>query len=194
MPASGTGEGKTRESGQRTTVYRRVVDNNYNLKSKTSRSLLVEVHRRFSALPFSLRALVPHMEKGEVGVRAGVLEPSQHEMLQAFPVLEEKEESALVAHSKITALMLPGGTLRVTGRELLAYIRSDKKREHRADGEGGRCGSEQGCAHESQPPPLPVRVCSARRLGGAARDRVARVQEEGEEGQEGGGRGCGRGR
>ena len=124
------GEGKTRESGTRTTVFKRLVDNNYNLKSKVSRAFLHEVHSRCAALPFTLRSLAPHLEKGEVGVRAGVLEPTQHGMLQPYPVIEERE-GVFVAHVKVTALMLTGGTLKVTGLDVPAYVRSEKTCECR---------------------------------------------------------------
>jgi hypothetical protein len=113
----------------RTTVYRRAVETNYALKSKSSRALVAEVNRRFPFLPFSLRALVAGVEKGETGVRAGVLEPLTHGVLHAHPVLEEKTEGAAVAHFKSTALMLPGGTLQATGKPLPEYIKSEKSRE-----------------------------------------------------------------
>lgn len=51
-----TGDGKPRETEQRTTVFRRAVEKTYNLKVKASRSLITEVNRSFPTLPFCLRA------------------------------------------------------------------------------------------------------------------------------------------
>ncbi|CAB1336716.1 unnamed protein product [Coregonus sp. 'balchen'] len=51
-----TGEGKAKDAGQRTTIYKRDPDKQYGLKMKTSRSFFSEVERRFDAMPFTLRA------------------------------------------------------------------------------------------------------------------------------------------
>ena len=127
--AFSTGEGKPKEAADdRVTVFKRSLEMPYNLKMKNSRALMGEVGRRYPALPFSLRSLVPHVEKGETGARMGVVEPLQHGMLHSYPVMWEKE-GAEVAHVKVTALMLPGGTLKATGKPLPEYVHSDKKRE-----------------------------------------------------------------
>ena len=49
-----TGEGKPKESEFRTTVFKRDINRNYNLKSKASRSFFNEVLNRFPALGFSM--------------------------------------------------------------------------------------------------------------------------------------------
>ena len=124
-----SGEGKPKEAAEgRVTVFKRALETSYNLKMKNSRALFGEVSRRSPVFPFSLRGLVPHVEKGETGARMGVQEPLSHGMLHSYPVLVEKE-GAEVAHVKVTALMLAGGTLKVTGKELPEYVKSDKKRE-----------------------------------------------------------------
>ena len=51
-----TGEGKTKESEIRTTVFKRDINRNYNLKSKASRVFFNDVLTRFPALGFSTRA------------------------------------------------------------------------------------------------------------------------------------------
>ena len=109
-------------------MFKRALENTYNLKMKSSRAFLAEVNKKCSILPFTLRSLVASIEKGETGVRAGVVEPSSHGMLHPYPVLLERDGSD-VAHFKFTALMLSGGTLKVTGKDLPAYVKSDKKRE-----------------------------------------------------------------
>uniref|UniRef100_A0A8B9I0U1 Peptidase M24 domain-containing protein n=1 Tax=Astyanax mexicanus TaxID=7994 RepID=A0A8B9I0U1_ASTMX len=50
-----TGEGKAKDSGRRTTVYKRDPSKQYGLKMKTSRVFFSEVERRFDAMPFTLR-------------------------------------------------------------------------------------------------------------------------------------------
>ena len=51
-----TGEGKTKESEIRTTVFKRDINRNYNLKSKASRVFFNEVLTKYPALGFSTRA------------------------------------------------------------------------------------------------------------------------------------------
>merc|ERR1712028_151383 len=52
-----TGEGKTKETELRNTVYKRAVETSYNLKTQKARQFISEVNRRFPALPFTLRAI-----------------------------------------------------------------------------------------------------------------------------------------
>lgn len=77
------------------------------------------------ALPFSLRNLVPAL--GEPGARLGVVEPVKHGILRPFPVLFERD-GVLVAHFQFTVLMLSGGTLKVSGLDLPAFVKSEKTR------------------------------------------------------------------
>merc|ERR1712100_610688 len=67
---------------------------------------------RFPALPFSLRAI-----EDEQVARIGVSEAKRHELLDEYPVLKEKDKE-VVAQFKFTALLLPGGTKRITGLPL----------------------------------------------------------------------------
>lgn len=107
-----TGEGKGRESELRHTVYKRDVENNYLLKTQKARQFIHEVNKRFPALPFTLRAI----EDPQVA-RVGVSEAKRHELLDEYPVLKEKDKE-FVAQFKFTALLLPGGTKRITGLAL----------------------------------------------------------------------------
>jgi len=50
-----TGEGKTKESEFRTTVYKRALERAYSLKTKNGRAFLSEVIEKYPALCFSLR-------------------------------------------------------------------------------------------------------------------------------------------
>merc|ERR1712070_424535 len=81
-------------------------------KTQKARQFISEVNRRFPALPFTLRAI------DDVGVaRIGVSEANRHELLDEYPVLQEKRDE-FVAQFKFTVLLLPGGTKKVTGLEL----------------------------------------------------------------------------
>lgn len=107
-----TGEGKGREAELRHTVYKRAVENAYNLKTQKARQFISEVNRRFPALPFSLRSI-----EDEQVARVGVSEAKRHELLEEYPILKEREKET-VAQFKFTVLLLPGGTKRITGLPL----------------------------------------------------------------------------
>ncbi|XP_038131162.1 proliferation-associated protein 2G4a [Cyprinodon tularosa] len=103
-----TGEGKARDSGLRTTIYKRDPSKQYGLKMKTSRTFFSEVERRFDAMPFTLRAF-----EDEAKARLGVVECAKHELLQPFSVLHEKE-GEFVAQFKFTVLLMANGPHRIT--------------------------------------------------------------------------------
>eukprot|EP00695_Tsukubamonas_globosa_P002216 TRINITY_DN331_c0_g1_i5.p1 TRINITY_DN331_c0_g1~~TRINITY_DN331_c0_g1_i5.p1 ORF type:complete len:320 (-),score=192.81 TRINITY_DN331_c0_g1_i5:326-1210(-) len=46
-----TGEGKTRETESRTTVYKRALENSYSLKMQASRTVFTEINRKFPLPP-----------------------------------------------------------------------------------------------------------------------------------------------
>lgn len=106
-----TGEGKPREVESRATVFKRVLDQNYMLKIRASRAVLAEVSSRFPVFPFHLRWL------DAKNCKFGILECVKHDLLQAFPVLQEKEGD-FVAHFKFTVLVTPNGPVRLAGLPL----------------------------------------------------------------------------
>ncbi|KAM3622274.1 uncharacterized protein V6R79_022471 [Siganus canaliculatus] len=103
-----TGEGKARDGGVRTTIYKRDPSKQYGLKMKTSRTFFSEVERRFDAMPFTLRAF-----EDEAKTRLGVVECAKHELVQPFSVLHEKEGEC-VAQFKFTVLLMANGPHRIT--------------------------------------------------------------------------------
>jgi len=107
-----TGEGKGRETELRNTVYKRAVETTYVLKTQKARQFISEVNKRFPALPFSLRAI----EDQQVA-RIGVSEARRHELLEEYPILQERA-GQYVAQFKFTVLLLPGGTKKITGLAL----------------------------------------------------------------------------
>jgi len=116
-----TGDGKPRELETRTTVFKRTVDVSYHLKMKASQRLIAEVAKKHPTLPFTLRAFDDEKE-----AKLGVTECLKHGVLGAYPVLFERE-GAVVAQFRFTVLLLPGGSQKVTGLDLPAFVGTDKK-------------------------------------------------------------------
>ena len=116
-----TGEGKPRESEFRTTVYKRELDAQYNLKIKSSRAFFTEVNKRFPTLPFAIRAL-----EDTVGAKVGVKECIEHDLITGYPVLTEKA-GEFVAQFKATIAVLPRSTVVLAGElPLAARFESEK--------------------------------------------------------------------
>uniref|UniRef100_A0A061QWB6 Proliferation-associated protein 2g4-like n=1 Tax=Tetraselmis sp. GSL018 TaxID=582737 RepID=A0A061QWB6_9CHLO len=117
-----TGEGKTRVLDEKqTSVYKRALDMEYNLKMKASRAVFSDINRRFPCMPFPIRALDSKQS------RFGLVECLNHQLLHPYPVLHEKPD-ALVAHFKYTVLLMPNGNDKITGAPL-QEIKSEKKVE-----------------------------------------------------------------
>merc|ERR550532_3902874 len=91
-----TGEGKGKETEYTTTVFKRAVETSYNLKTQKARQFISEVNRRFPALPFTLRAI-----EDEQVARVGASEAKRHELLEEYPVLQEKPGN-FIARFKFT--------------------------------------------------------------------------------------------
>jgi len=103
-----TGDGKPKESEDRTTVFKRAPESNYQLKMKASRAVFSDIMKKYPTFPFTLR----NME--EKTARFGIRECRDHGLVHAYPVLIEKE-GEVVAHLKFTALLLPTGTVQISG-------------------------------------------------------------------------------
>lgn len=117
-----TGEGKPRESEFRTTVFKRELDAQYNLKLQKSRAFFTEVNKRFPTLPFAIRAF-----EDSIGAKVGVKECIDHDLMTGYPVLTEKA-GELVAHFKATIAVLPRSTVVLSGEiPLAARFNSEKK-------------------------------------------------------------------
>merc|ERR1719469_547072 len=107
-----SGDGKCKETQLRTTVYQRAVEKNYILKTQKARQFIHEVSKNYPTLPFTLRAF-----EDETMARVGVVEAKRHGLLNEYPVTSEKP-GEFVAKFRFTALLLPGGTKKVTGLPL----------------------------------------------------------------------------
>jgi len=104
-----SGEGKPKQAESRTTVFKRELQNTYNLKIGKSRIFFAEANKRFPSLCFSLRAF-----EDQTGAKVGVRECVEHELLVPYPVLEEKN-GEFVAHFKTTVAILPRSTAVLAG-------------------------------------------------------------------------------
>jgi curved DNA binding protein len=128
--AMSSGEGKPKETGHRTTVFKRAVDKKYSLKNKSSRSFFNDVNKKFPTLPFSVRCL-----PDEKAARMGIRECVTHELLLAYPVLNEKRGD-FVAHVKVTVLILPSGnTAQITGLPPLTYLQAVQQQNAKESGD-----------------------------------------------------------
>lgn len=117
--AMSTGDGNARPGDLRTTVFKRNVEQQYSLKVQASRAVLAEVDKKFPTLPFTLR----HMSDVRKA-RLGIPECVSHGLLTPYPSLHD--HSGTVAHFKCTVLLLPSGTVRVTGLDLPPYFKTEK--------------------------------------------------------------------
>lgn len=104
-----TGSGKPREHEARTTIYRKN-ETLYQLKMKISRQLHSEIASRFLDYPFNIRWALDDLCKA----RLGISECARHDVVQALPVLCEKDDE-LVAQFRFTVLLMPNGPMRITG-------------------------------------------------------------------------------
>jgi curved DNA binding protein len=116
-----TGDGKVRPGDLRTTVFKRNVEANYRLKMKASRYVLTEVDKKFPTLPFTLRHFGDERQ-----AKMGITECVGHGLLAPYPSLHERD-GAKVAHFKCTVLLLPSGTLQVTGLPMPSYFKTEKE-------------------------------------------------------------------
>jgi curved DNA binding protein len=105
-----TGEGKPKQADARTTVYKRELENMYNLKINKSRQFFAEANKRFPSLPFCLRAF-----EDQTGAKVGVRECVDHDLMIPYPVLEEKS-GEFVAHFKRTVAVLTKSTATLAGQ------------------------------------------------------------------------------
>jgi methionine aminopeptidase len=71
-----SGEGKPKEGEQRTTVYKRELDTQYNLKLKSSRAFFQEINKKYPTFPFSIRLF-----EDSTAAKVGVKECLNHDLI-----------------------------------------------------------------------------------------------------------------
>ncbi|XP_022796036.1 proliferation-associated protein 2G4-like [Stylophora pistillata] len=103
-----TGDGKTKEKDTRTTVYKKT-ENIYQLKMKASRVFYSEVCNKFTTMPFTLRAF-----EEEKKAKMGVVECCNHQLLEPFNVLWEKEGQLRRQNFNVPVMLRAQKNLRIT--------------------------------------------------------------------------------
>lgn len=104
-----SGTGKPKQSEIKTTIYKRMIENTYLLKSDKARGFLKQVNTRFPSLPFSIRAF-----EDQTSVRIGVKHCLDHQLIEPYTVVEE-EKGEVVAHWKASVAILSNGTVFLSG-------------------------------------------------------------------------------
>lgn len=80
-----SGEGKTKEGDFRTTVYKRELDQQYNLKMKNARAFFNEMNKKHPTLPFTIAGF-----EDQLAAKVGVKECINHDLIGPYPVIVEK--------------------------------------------------------------------------------------------------------
>lgn len=93
------GSGKPKQSTLRTTVFKRSLDSNFDLKTRNARQFFTMLNERFPSLAFSLNSF-----DDEILARAGSNECQKAGLIDAYPVLTESKND-IVAHFKWTVLI-----------------------------------------------------------------------------------------
>ena len=115
---------RAKELDIRTTVYKREMDAQYNLKSKSARSFFHIVNEKYPTLPFSIRGF-----EDLTGAKIGVKECVSHDLMMPYPVLSEKA-GEIVAQFKCTIAVQPKSVaILCGGRDLVNKdgLKTDKK-------------------------------------------------------------------
>ena len=133
-----TGEGKPRDSGAKSSILKRCIENTYNLKSESARKFLSLAEINYSSFPFSLNGFnnpEKLVMKGKVEnvqnvAKVGIVECLKNELFTAYPVLVEKEGD-VVAQFKWTIAVRKDKPFVVAGLPLDEKLfASDKEITH----------------------------------------------------------------
>ncbi len=85
---SSSAEGKTKPSSTRTTIFKRIPNATYDLKTQTGRKTLNDISKKAGFMVFSLSNL-----DDAAKARVGVAECAKGQLLMPFDILEEKSGS-----------------------------------------------------------------------------------------------------
>jgi curved DNA binding protein len=121
-----TGEGKTKETEYRSTIYKRAIERTYTLKLKASRAFYAEAVDKYPTMAFTLRSFAD-----ETSAKLGVSEAVKHDLFHAYPVLTEKA-GEFIAHFKYTVAIMKNGISVIAGLPLKT---ENFKSEHKIDNE-----------------------------------------------------------
>lgn len=130
-----TGEGKPKEAGVKTSIYKRALETTYKLKSDSSRKLLSVAEHNFFNFPFSLNVFdneeniktTKPIENLKTVAKVGLTECVNHDLFYPYPVLAEKKGD-IVAQFKWTIAVRNEGPYLIAGEILdLSKFQSEHK-------------------------------------------------------------------
>ena len=130
-----TGEGKPKETGIKTNIYKRALETTYKLRTDSGRKLLSVVENNFFSFPFSFSAfdnednvtLKQKIPNFKTTMKLGLAECTKYNLLHSYPVMTEKKGD-IVAQFTYTIAVRNEGPIIVSGLMLdTANFESDKK-------------------------------------------------------------------
>ena len=130
-----TGEGKPKETGIKTSIYKRALETTYKLRTDSGRRLLSVIENNFYSFPFSFSAfdkeenirLKQSIPNFKTTMKMGLSECVKYDLLHAYPVLSEKK-GEIVAQFTYTIAVRNEGPIIVAGLPLdVTQFESDKK-------------------------------------------------------------------
>ena len=133
-----TGEGKPKETGIKTSIYKRALETTYKLRTDSGRRLLSVVENNFYSFPFSFSAfdkeenikLKQKIPNFKTTMKMGLGECVKNDLLHGYPVLTEKK-GEIVAEFTYTIAVRNEGPIIISGLNLdTAQFESDKKIEN----------------------------------------------------------------
>lgn len=130
-----TGEGKPKETGIKTNVYKRALETTYKLRTDSGRRLLSVVENNFYSFPFTFNVfdkeenikLKSSISNLKTTMKLGLNECTKYELLHGYPVLSEKKGD-IVAQFKYTIAVREEGPVVICGLPLdVSKFTTDKK-------------------------------------------------------------------
>ena len=130
-----SGEGKPKETGIKTNVYKRALETTYKLRTESGRKLLSIVESNFYSFPFTFNAfdkeenikMKTQIQNFKTTMKLGLNECTKYELLHAYPVLTEKKGD-VVAQFTYTIAVRNEGPIIVSGFPIdVSKFESDKK-------------------------------------------------------------------
>ena len=130
-----TGEGKPKETGIKTNVYKRALETTYKLRTNSGRRLLSVVENNFYSFPFTFNVfdkeenikLKTPISNLKTTMKLGLNECTKYELLHGYPVLSEKKGD-IVAQFKYTIAVREEGPVVICGLPLdVNKFTTDKK-------------------------------------------------------------------
>lgn len=130
-----TGEGKPKETGIKTSIYKRALETTYKLRTDSGRRLLSVVENNFYSFPFSYNAfdkeenikLKQKIQNFKTTMKMGLSECTKYDLLHGYPVMTEKK-GEIVAQFTYTIAVRNEGPQIITGLKINPEeFESDKK-------------------------------------------------------------------